>query len=78
VGVFRWRRERSSGGEEIGMVFVDQGAPLPPLQSRVLVLCSGLPVQFGNTAGTAIYRNVPYSIAYTVAQSVRQIISIID
>jgi hypothetical protein len=72
IGVFRWRRERTSDNEDIGTVFIDQGAPLPPLHARALVLCSGLPTAFGEKAGTAIYRNVPKSVAELVATSVRQ------
>lgn len=74
----RWRSERQVHGEDIGTLFVDQGAPLPPLQARALVLCSGLPTQFGNTARTAIYRNIPRSVADLVARSVRQVVSVID
>jgi hypothetical protein len=76
--VIRWRPERQADTEDIGTVFIDQGAPLPPLQARALVLCSGLPAQFGNTARTAIYRNVPLSVADLVARSVRQLIAVID
>ena len=64
-------------GEEIGTVFIDQGAPLPPLQARALVLCSGLPTQFGDMARTAIYRNVPKDIALMVARSIRQQVSVL-
>ena len=72
INVFRWRLERTSGSQEIGTVFVDQGAPLPPLQMRALVLCSGRPIEFGDNAHTAIYRNVPREIAQLVARSIRQ------
>lgn len=75
IGVIRWRRDRISDGEQVGTVFVDQGAPLPPLQSRALVLCSGLPAKFGQTARTAIYPNVPLEVAELVAESVRQTVS---
>jgi len=78
ISVFRWRRERTCNDEDIGSVFVDQGAPLPPLQARALVLCSGLPTAFGEAAGTAIYRNVPKSVAESVATSVRQQLVIIS
>ncbi|KFZ77009.1 hypothetical protein ED92_38580 [Amycolatopsis sp. MJM2582] len=74
----RWRRVREANGDDIGTLFVDQGAPLPPLQARALVLCSGVPTQFGNTARTAIYTNIPWSVADLVAQSVRQFVSVID
>jgi hypothetical protein len=78
VSVFRWRLERTASGEDIGTAFVDQGAPLPPLQARALVLCSGLPTQFGNAAKTAIYRNVPKQVAQQVADSIRQHLSVVD
>lgn len=76
--VIRWRRERHSNGEDIGTLFIDQGAPLPPLQARALALCSGFPTHFGSTARTAIYTNIPRSIADLVARSVRQSVSVID
>ncbi len=72
VSVLRWRHDRTSGHMEIGTVFVDLGAPLPPLQDRTLVLCSGLPLEFGKNAQTSIYRNVPREIASLVATSTRQ------
>jgi hypothetical protein len=77
IGVFRWRHERTGGPDEIGTLFIDQGAPLPPLQTRALVLCSGKPAAFGSMAKTAIYRNVPKSVADEVARSVRQRLAII-
>lgn len=77
INVVRWRLERIADSEEIGTVFIDQGAPLPPLQARALVLCSGLPTQFGDLARTAIYRNVPKDIAVLVAKSVRQQVSVL-
>lgn len=77
IGVFRWRHERTDGPDEMGTLFIDQGAPLPPLQARALVLCSGKPTAFGDMAKTAIYRNVPKSVADKVARSVRQRLAII-
>ena len=77
INVMRFRPERTADGEEIGTVFIDQGAPLPPLQARALVLSSGLPTQFGDVAHTAIYRNVPKDIALLVAKSIRQQVSIL-
>lgn len=77
VKVMRWRQDETSGARAIGTLFVDQGAPLPPLQARALVLCSGLPTRFGHTARTAIYRNVPKRVATLVAESVRQTLPII-
>lgn len=72
VSVIRFRPERIAASEKIGTVFVDQGAALPPLQARALVLCTGLPAQFSQKAETAIYRNVPIDIADMVAKSIRQ------
>lgn len=77
ISVMRFRPEYTADGEEIGTVFMDQGAPLPPLQKRSLVLCSGFPTQFSDVARTAIYRNVPKDIALLVAQSIRQQVSIL-
>lgn len=77
INVIRFRPERVADGEEIGTVFLDQGAPLPPLQARALVLCSGLPTQFGDMARTAIYRNVPKDIAMMVARSILQRVSVL-
>lgn len=77
MNIMRFRPERTADGEELGTVFVDQGAPLPPLQARALVLCSGLPTQFGGLARTAIYRNVPKSVALLVAKSIRQQVSLL-
>jgi hypothetical protein len=68
----RWRPERTVNGEAIGTVFVDRGAPLPPLQARALTLCSGLVAKFSDLAETARYDNVPRSIADRVAGSIRQ------
>jgi hypothetical protein len=70
--VMRWRHERTVDGEAIGTVFVDHGAPLPPLQARALVLCSGLVAKFNDLAETARYDNVPRSVAERVARSIRQ------
>lgn len=78
ISVMRFRLERTADREEMGTVFIDQGAPLPPLQARALVLCSGLPTQFGDVARTAIYRNVPKDIALLVARSIRQQLSILN
>jgi hypothetical protein len=76
--VIRWQAQRDEGAQPIGTVFMDQGAPLPPLQSRALVLCSGQPARFSHSARTAIYPNVPVKIAERVAHSIRQQISMID
>ncbi len=72
TSVMRWREERVSNGSALGTLFVDQGAPLPPLQTRALVLCSGEPPTFFSTAKTVKYQNVPSALADRVAKSVRQ------
>lgn len=77
VNVVRWRGDREGDGRSFGTMFVDQGSALPPLQSRALVLCSGLPATVGDRAGTVIYRNVPRDIAELVAQSVLQTLVVI-
>lgn len=68
----RWRPEPARAGADLGTVFVDWGAPLPVLHSRALVLCTGLPPKFGNAATTAIYENVPRSVAARVCTSLGQ------
>lgn len=77
ISVLRFRPDCVADSEEIGTVFIDQGAPLPPLQVRALVLCSGLPTQFGDLARTAIYRNVPKDIALLVADSIHQQLTVL-
>lgn len=68
----RWRIDSERKGADTGTVFVDWGAPLPVLHSRALVLCTGLPPRFGTIATTAIYENVPRSIAARVCTSLGQ------
>lgn len=68
----RWRAEQGVGREDVGRLFVDFGAPLPPLQARVLTLCSGLPPQLNDAGETLAYRNVPRQIARRVAASLVQ------
>lgn len=77
ISVMRFRSERVADGEEIGTVFVDHGTPLPPLQERALVLCSGMPTHVDDLARTAIYCNVPKNVALLVARSVRQQMSVL-
>lgn len=71
TAVIRWRPD-SSDRPDSGTVFIDWGAPLPPLHSRALVLCCGFAPRFGQTAETAIYDNVPREIALQVARSLGQ------
>lgn len=68
----RWRSERSSCYGRVGTLFVDWGAPLPPLQARAVTLCSGLTPRFSGAAQTAIYSNVPELVASAVAESLSQ------
>lgn len=68
----RWRPDPARHGADAGTLFVDWGAPLPPLHSRSLVLCTGLPPRFGQTATTTIYENVPRGIAARVCESLGQ------
>ena len=68
----RWRPDVGRETAGTGMFFVDWGAPLPPLHSRALVLCTGLPPKFGTTATTAIYENVPHGVAEHVCTSLGQ------
>lgn len=70
--VMRWKHNREADGRSYGTVFLDQRSPLPPLQARALVLCSGLPATVSERAKTVIYRNVPKEVAELVAQSVLQ------
>lgn len=68
----RWRPDSERKGADSGTLFVDWGAPLPVLHSRALVLCTGLPPRFGTVATTAIYENVPRTIAARVCTSLGQ------
>jgi hypothetical protein len=73
--VTRWRAD-GSHRTRVGCLIIDWGAPLPPLQSRALVLCSGFTPRFGSTAETALYDNVPREIAVRVASSLGQTVDI--
>lgn len=75
AAVIRWRPDRA-GRPDSGTVFIDRGAPLPPLHSRALVLCCGFAPRFGQAAETAIYDNVPREIAVRVARSLGQTLQI--
>lgn len=69
--VARWRSD-GDHRTRIGTLIIDWGAPLPPLHSRALVLCSGFTPRFGSTAETTLYDNVPREIAVRVASSLGQ------
>lgn len=73
--VIRWQPDSDRHGAT-GTFIVDWGAPLPPLHSRALVLCSGFAPRFGNAAETALYDNVPRDIAIHVASSLGQTMQI--
>ncbi|GEB46005.1 hypothetical protein MTE01_19500 [Microbacterium testaceum] len=68
----RWRSEPGRQAADIGTVFVDWGAPLPVLHRRALALCTGFPPRLGVVATTAIFENVPRSIAARVCTSLGQ------
>lgn len=64
VSAVRWRAYPGFDPDTgPGQLFVDWGAPLPDLHQRALVLCSGRTPKFADSAATAIYENVPRSIA---------------
>ncbi len=73
--VIRWRPD-SDHRNRIGTLIVDWGAPLPPLHSRALVLCSGFVPRFGSSAETSLYDNVPREIAVRVASALGQTVQI--
>ncbi|MZE80342.1 hypothetical protein [Streptomyces xinghaiensis] len=68
----RWYPERGAGRERMGRLVVDWGTPLPDLQRRVAVMCTALPPEFGMTAKTVIYHNVPRAVAERIAASLSQ------
>ncbi|GIG27359.1 hypothetical protein [Cellulomonas denverensis] len=65
-------RPDAAGYPESGSLFVDWGAPLPLLQARALVLCSGKVPRFGQAGQTTIYGNVPVKVAHLVADTLMQ------
>lgn len=76
--VMRWRPEIAAGRERIGVLFVDWGAPLPPLHARAAVLCTGLQPSFNELAQTARYDNVPLAAAERTARSLQQDLEILQ
>lgn len=70
--VIRWQPETGTGRERVGTLFVDWGAPLPPLHARAAVLCTGLQPRFSRVAETVRYDNVPRAAAERLARSLRQ------
>jgi len=75
--VMRWRPDIQNLSR-VGTVFIDWGAPLPPLQSRALTLCSGFTPRIGTTAKTTIYDNVSLEIAGRVCESLGQTLQTIN
>jgi hypothetical protein len=72
TGSIRWQPESGTGRERAGTLFVDWGAPLPPLHARAAVLCTGLQPRFSSVAETVRYDNVPRAAAERLARSLRQ------
>ncbi|MFF0692430.1 hypothetical protein ACFYU4_07335 [Streptomyces tendae] len=72
TGSIRWQPESGAGRERVGTLFVDWGAPLPPLHARAAVLCTGLQPRFSSVAETVRYDNVPRAAAERLARSLRQ------
>ncbi|MFJ9735991.1 hypothetical protein ACIRUL_32365 [Streptomyces sp. NPDC101171] len=72
TGTIRWQPETAVGRERVGTLFVDWGAPLPPLHARAAVLCTGLQPRFSSVAETVRYDNVPRAAAERLARSLRQ------
>jgi hypothetical protein len=70
--VIQWRPDTGTGRGDMGTVFTDWGAPLPPLHQRSLVLSTGFAPRFSVGARTAAYRNVPHQVAAQVAAALRQ------
>lgn len=73
--VIGWRPE-SDHRTRTGTFIVNWGAPLPPLHSRVLVLCSGFAPRVNHDAKTTLYDNVPREIATRVSSSLGQSMTI--
>lgn len=67
--VISWQPD-SKDCSRTGTLVIDRAVPLPPLHSRVLVLCSGFTPR--NDDGAALYDNVPREIAVRVASSLGQ------
>ncbi|MEV0929224.1 hypothetical protein ACIBMX_03620 [Streptomyces phaeochromogenes] len=72
TSVMRWKPEGSTGRQRVGRLAVDWGAPLPPLQARAAVLCSGLQPRFYEQARVVRYDNVPLAAAERLARSLHQ------
>lgn len=73
-----WWPETGVGRTHVGTFSADVGAPLPMLQERALVLCSGLIPYVRNSESVkeTEYTNVPLQIARAVASSLGQTLQI--
>jgi hypothetical protein len=70
ISALRWRRDSIRG--RTGHLFVDFGAPLPPLMQRAAVLCSGFAPRFAVGAQTVAYENIPMDLARRIASALQQ------
>ncbi|GGV05584.1 hypothetical protein ACIG0C_33930 [Kitasatospora aureofaciens] len=70
--VMRWFPEKAPGREAFGRLHVDWGFPLPDLQRKIAVLCSGLAPQIHAKAQNIAYDNVPRAVARMIADSLGQ------
>lgn len=70
--VLRWIPEQDCGRQRFGTLFVDWGYPLPDLQRRVAVLCSGLAPRINENAENLAYDNVPKVVAMKIAETLGQ------
>ncbi|MEV8221972.1 hypothetical protein AB0P16_05845 [Dietzia maris] len=75
--VFRWQAD-SRDRAQVGTFLVYQYAPLPPLQTRALTLCSGFNPRYSNEKRSLLYHNVPRSIGNKVAASLHQKFQVIS
>lgn len=66
-----------SGDPTAGELFVHSGIDMPIVHTRTAVLCSGLAPRRGPTLGNRIYDNVPRAVAESIANSLRQNLSIV-
>lgn len=70
--VMRWIPEHSAGREGFGRLHTDWGYPLPDLQRRIAVLCSGLAPQIHEKSQNIAYDNVPIEVARRIGDSLGQ------
>lgn len=73
--VIHWQPDNDNYSRT-GTVIIDRSVPLPPLHSRVLVLCSGFIPRSDSTAKTELHDNVPREVAELVASSLGQTLQI--